>query len=300
MADPRIAVVGIPGKWSTERLAEAIEARTGLRLVVDMGEVSLDLAGGKLLYRGEDLSRLDALIVKKISATYDANTLDRLELLRAAEDWGLRIFSPVRSMLGLIDRLSCTLKLAAAGVPIPPTRVTEHLPEAMAAIEEFGSAILKPLYSTKAKGMTLIESDESSSVIEAKLKQFQASHPMLYIQQRLDLGNRDLGMVFLAGQYLGTYARVGQAESWNTTIASGGRYEAYSAASDLIELAERAQEPFGLDFTTVDVAVTPDGPVVFEVSAFGGFRGGVEGIGIDPAGLYADHVLRELRSEKES
>jgi ribosomal protein S6--L-glutamate ligase len=49
-------------------------------------------------------------------------------------------------------------------------------------------------------------------------------------------------------------------------------------------------------FTTVDVADTEDGPVVFEVSAFGGFRGAKEGIGIDAAALYADHILTQLGS----
>ncbi len=49
-----------------------------------------------------------------------------------------------------------------------------------------------------------------------------------------------------------------------------------------------------MDFTTVDVAETKDGPIVFEVSAFGGFRGALEGIGINAAGLYVAHVLRQL------
>ncbi|MGB5427491.1 MAG: ATP-grasp family protein, partial [Gammaproteobacteria bacterium] len=62
----------------------------------------------------------------------------------------------------------------------------------------------------------------------------------------------------------------------------------------IIELAQRAQALFGMDFTTVDVAETNNGPIVFEVSAFGGFRGALEGIGIDAAAMYADHVLRQL------
>ena len=40
MADISIGVVGLPGKWSTEKLADAVEGRTGKRLVVDMAEVS--------------------------------------------------------------------------------------------------------------------------------------------------------------------------------------------------------------------------------------------------------------------
>ena len=56
----------------------------------------------------------------------------------------------------------------------------------------------------------------------------------------------------------------------------------------------KAQGLFNLDFTTVDLADTEQGPVVFEVSAFGGFRGAKEGIGLDAASKYADHVVHEL------
>ncbi|MEW8585658.1 MAG: hypothetical protein AB2531_07820, partial [Candidatus Thiodiazotropha sp.] len=63
---------------------------------------------------------------------------------------------------------------------------------------------------------------------------------------------------------------------------------------DLVTLARKAQAIFGLDFTTVDVAETDQGPVVFEVSAFGGFRGAREGIGIDVPSHYVAYILEEL------
>ena len=90
-------------------------------------------------------------------------------------------------------------------------------------------------------------------------------------------------MVFIGGKYHGTYARVSKSGVWNTTINSGGKYAKHKPPQSTIDLAEKAQELFGMDFTTVDVADTPDGPIVFEVSAFGGFRGAKEGLGIDAA-----------------
>lgn len=294
MAEPRIGVVGIPGKWSTETLADAVEARTGFRLVIDMAEVGLDLANGRLLFRDHDLCALDGLIVKKISASYSPSTLDRLELLRVAEQAGVRVFSPALSMLRLIDRLSCTVTLRNGGIPMPDTRVTEDVGAAMAAVREFGSAVFKPLYSTKARGMCVIDAELGEPEMERQIRAFQADNPMMYIQRRIDLPGRDLGMVFLAGEYLGTYARVPQTEAWNTTIHSGGRYAAHSPPDEVIELAHRAQALFDMDFTTVDVAETGDGPIVFEVSAFGGFRGAAEGIGINAAELYTAHAIEQL------
>ncbi|MFP4049030.1 MAG: ATP-grasp family protein, partial [Desulfovermiculus sp.] len=51
---------------------------------------------------------------------------------------------------------------------------------------------------------------------------------------------------------------------------------------------------FDLDFTCVDVAETADGPLVFEVSAFGGFRGIWEAQGIDAASLFTSYVLDNI------
>jgi len=295
LPSPRIGVIGIPGKWSTEVLADAVEQRTGFRRVIDMAEASLDLASGSLWYRGHDLCQFDGLLVKKISAEYSPNTLDRLELLRVAEQAGVRVFSGAQNMLRLIDRLSCSVTLANAAIPLPETRVTEDVDAALQAVHDFGSAVFKPLFSTKARGMQLLDTGMDEPALRQAIQRFGQEHPMMYIQRRLNLRGRDLGMVFLGGDYLGTYARVSQSDTWNTTINSGGRYERFDATPELIDLAQRAQAPFGMDFTTVDVALTDDGPIVFEVSAFGGFRGALEGAGIDAAGAYADYALEALR-----
>ncbi|WP_304525840.1 GAK system ATP-grasp enzyme [Halomonas sp. I5-271120] len=294
MTNPKIGVVGIPGKWSTEVLADAVEARTGSRLTIDMAKVALDLGSGALRFQGQDLGELDALIVKKIGGEYSPNTLDRLELLRMAEARGVKVFSGAENILRLINRLSCTISLRQAGIPMPETLVTEDVDQALAAVREYGEAVFKPLFSTKARGMCVIKADQPKRELRREIESFRRHNPMMYLQHKVALPGRDLGMVFLAGRYLGTYARVSQSDTWNTTIHSGGRYAAYEPPESMIELARRAQAPFGMDFTTVDVAETAQGPVVFEVSAFGGFRGALEGAGIDAAAAYTDHVLASL------
>ncbi|MES9862353.1 MAG: GAK system ATP-grasp enzyme [Candidatus Thiodiazotropha sp. LLP2] len=294
MVKLKIGVVGIPGKWSTEALADAVEEATGYRLVIDMAEVTAELDTGRLLYRGEDLTQFDALLVKKISAEYSHHTLDRLEMLRQLERAGVRVFSRVERIIRLIDRLSCTMSLYNADIPMPETRITEDLQQAVNTVDHFESAIFKPLYSTKARGMTLIDSQLGAEQVKKQITDFQTQNPVMYIQKRRQLPGKDLGMIFLGGEYLGAYARVGKEGAWNTTILSGGRYEGYQAGDELIELATKAQAVFGLDFTTVDVAETDQGPVVFEVSAFGGFAGALKGLGIDVPKRYVAHVIKEL------
>jgi ribosomal protein S6--L-glutamate ligase len=294
VADASIGVVGLPGKWSTETLADAVEARTGRRYVIDMNDAVLDLSANRLLYREHDLCTFDALIVKKISREYSPNSIDRLEMLRVAEARGVRVFSPAVSMLRLIDRLSCTVTLANAGIPMPPTVITEDSDLALATVQEYGSAVFKPLFSTKARGMVIVNADDPENERAEQVKAFHAENPMMYIQKKMELPGQDLGLVFLGGEYIGAYARVSEGDSWNTTILHGGRYAAAEPDSSWIETAQRAQALFKMDYTTVDMAQTQEGPVVFEVSAFGGFRGAKEGLGINIAERYVDYVLKQI------
>lgn len=291
----KIAVVGIPGKWSTEVLADAVEASTGFRLVVDMAEVTHHLSSNQLQFAGQHLCELDAIIVKKISSEYNPNTLDRLELLRVAESQGVKVFSGAENMLRLVNRLSCTITLRNGNIRMPDTTITEDADAAFDAVKQYGEAVFKPLFSTKARGMCLLSAKESDKQLKKAIRDFQQENPMMYIQRKLNLAGQDLGLIFLGGQYLGAYARIASnKETWNTTIHSGGYYAPYTPSAEIIAVAQKAQDLFNMDFTTVDVAMTDNGPVVFEVSAFGGFKGAKEGAGIDVASLYVNYVLDKL------
>lgn len=288
----RIGVIGTPGKWSTETLADTFAERSGYRQVIDMGKAMLDLEKGQLICDGVDLCQLDGLVLKKVAEDYSPDALDRLEMLRVAEAAGVRVFSPAENVIRLMDRLACTVTLRNAGIPMPKTVITEDVDAARGALGRFGAAVFKPLFSTKARGMVLLDADAPDA--DAQIAAFKAANPVMYVQQKADLSGEDLGMVFLNGEYICTYARVSQSGAWNTTIHSGGKYAPFDPSPELIELGRRAQAPFGLTFTTVDIALTLEGPIVFEVSAFGGYSGAQKGCGINAAALVAAHVLAEV------
>lgn len=292
---PKIGVVGIPGKWSTEVLADRLEALTGFRVVIDMAKVELRLDTNQLMFGDLDLAQLDGIIVKKISEVYAPSTEDRIHVLSHIEKLGVPIFSSAQAIGNLINRLSGTLALQQGGVPMPKTRITEDVEQALQTVHDFGSVILKPLYSTKARGMVMLTATQGEADLRQALQEYRQCNSLFYIQQTVNLDGRDLGMVFLGGQYLCTYARVGNTDSWNTTIHSGGHYELFEADEALIELGRKAQACFDLSFTTVDIALTDQGPVVFEVSAFGGFKGALEGCQIDAAEAYAQYVIEQVQ-----
>ncbi len=288
----KVGVVGVRGGWSSETLADRVAELTGgPRLLVELAQVRLDLPSGRAMYLGHDLSKLDGLLIKKLGQDYSADLLDRLEVLRYLAGRGVRIFSKPQAIAGLLNRLACTVTLQLSGIPMPDTTITEDLEQALLAVSEYGVAILKPLYSTKARGMLVLRPGPEA---REALMTHQRQNPVFYLQKAINLGEQDLGVVFLGNEYLTTYARTRKPGEWNTTTASGGRYLPFDPPQEIIDLAQRAQEPFGLDFTCVDVALTESGPYIFEVSAFGGFRGIKEARGLDAARLYAQYALERI------
>jgi len=292
----KIGVIGIPGKWSSERLAECLYKKTGFRLLMAMDEITLCPAEKTAYCRDQNLASLDGIIIKKIGLTYSHHMSDRLEMLDFISRSGLKIFSRPLSIARAVNRLTGTLDLISGGIPMPETVITESIEKALETVERFGRAVLKPLFTSKARGMKVVTCGTDAL---AAIEEFKAAdNPVMYIQKMVAVPGKDLGLVFLGGKYLATYARVRHENSWNTTTHFGGRYEPFCPSQDIIDLAARAQSLFNLDFTCVDIAETPDGPVVFEVSAFGGFRGLLEALSIDAAELYAGYVLEKLSHER--
>jgi ribosomal protein S6--L-glutamate ligase len=291
----RAGVVGIPGHASSEGLRDALAERGADCRLLDCERIAYDSEGAGVVCAGESLADLDLLVIKKLGRPYSPLMLDRLDLLAGLEAQGVRIYPGPDALRVLLNRASGTLRLLRAGIPMPATLLTEDPLEVVAAVERWGKVVLKPLYSTKARGMRVIKAGKRADVAIRAFK--NAGNPFIYAQQMVELPGRDLGVVFIGGKYVGTYARV-SAGAWNTTTRSGGHYERHEPNEAVMAVAERARKVFGLDFTAVDVAETPDGPLVFEVSAFGGFRGLREACGLDAAGMFADHLLADHGTQR--
>jgi len=289
-----IAVVGQPGAWSTERLADALRAAGAGVGVVDLAACSLRLPDRRLFHRGEPLEKLDGAVVKKLGDTADGwGVQERIGMLRHLEASGVPVLSAPDRLHVAVNRYRMTCELVRAGLPVPETTVTEDVDEAVAAVERFGSAVLKPLFTSKGRGMLRLE---PSRELRAELESHRDEGlGPFYLQRFVKHPGRDLGVAVLDGRCIGAYWRVAAADHWMTTILSGGRYEKADLDPATEAIAVRAARHFGLVFTGVDLIEDADGRFsVLEVSAFGGFRGLLNGCGVDAAPMLADLVLRQI------
>jgi ribosomal protein S6--L-glutamate ligase len=293
MSNRKVGVIGIRGAWSTEALSAQLKKKNAGGEVLELNEIGYDLAHGRFEHREYDLESFDALIIKKMGKQYSSNLLDQLELLELLERRGMRFFSSPAKIRQMISRLACTVRLWENDIPMPPTFITEDESAAAKWVEENGPAVMKPLYSTKARGMVVVSNEAETSNAVAGLR--ESGEKIIYLQKKLELSGADYGLVFLGGEFIGAYSRVGDGSTWHTTTQQGGKYAAFTPPQDMIDLACKAQDPFGLDFTCVDVAVSAEqGPVVFEVSAFGAYRGLFESAGVDASDMLTDFAIKKL------
>lgn len=294
----KIAVVGQPGAWSTERLADALRAAGAEAAIVDLAACSLRLPDRRLFHRGVPLDGFDGAVVKKLGDTADGwGVQERIGMLRHLEASGVPVLSSPDCLHVAVNRYRMTCELVRAGLPVPPTTITEDLDEAADAVGRFGTAVLKPLFTSKGRGMRRLEPTRE---LRGELESHRdGGLGPFYLQRFVKHPGRDLGVAVLEGRCIGAYWRVAGAEQWMTTILSGGRYEKAEIAPDTAAMAVAAARHFGLVFTGVDLIEDSDGRFsVLEVSAFGGFRGLLNGCGVDAAPMLAEVVLRRFREAR--
>jgi ribosomal protein S6--L-glutamate ligase len=284
----RIAVIGQPGAWSTERLAEALRAAGAVSPVVDLATCALRLPERAVYFEGQPLV-VDAAVVKKIGDTAGGWAVrERLQILRHLEAGGVPVWSGPGQIEAAVDRARMTVELVRGGLPMPETIITEDVAEAVAAVERFGSAVLNPLFTSKGRGMHRL--DASLDLPRLLAAHARETPGPFYLQRFVKHPGRDLGVAVLDGQYLGAYWRVAGHDQWMTTILAGGHYERADPPDEVIDLACRAAAHTGVDLIESD-----EGYRILEVSDFGGFRGLLEGCGVDAAPLLAAAVCRRAR-----
>jgi ribosomal protein S6--L-glutamate ligase len=275
---------------STERLAAALRTQGAATHVVDLAACSLTLPDGPVRHQGRPLDDLDGAVVKKIGDTAGGwSVRERINILRRLEHSGVPVLSAPDRLEAAVNRYRMTVELAAADLPIPETVVTEDIDTAIATVERFNVAVVKPLYTSKGRGMQQLVPGPSLR------DELAACSTPYYLQRFVRHPGRDLGVAVLDGRVLGAYWRVAPSGQWMTTTAAGGKYQRAEPPPEALELAVRAARAFGLLFTGVDLVERPDGGfAIFEVSAFGGFRGLSEACGVDAAPLFAHAALERF------
>ncbi|MFN7105389.1 MAG: RimK family alpha-L-glutamate ligase [Pyrobaculum sp.] len=278
-------------------LEEAIRERghTPVRIYVDMLELRIGprVEVRHAVGRGQPTEvEIDGALLRHLGIFRDFEQfLYRIWAVATLEELGIYVMNPVTSWMVAGDKTAALLKLAKAGLPVPPTVVSENMFVGYRAVGEFGRAVVKQTRGAMGYGVFLVENPDVAFHIFSML--LNINKP-IYVQKYIEKGRGDYRVVVVGEQVVGVEYR--QSESWKTNVAQGARPQAAKPTPELEELAVKAVKVLSLDYGGVDVAETREGYFILEVNPTMSWQGFKAATGINPAGYIVDHLLAKIKS----
>lgn len=284
----------VPPPSARDLLEEA--RRLGLRaFYMRPQELAACVSGEEpsLIRRGE-LLRLDVLLVRGLGHPLSVEQLAyRLSLLRHIELQGTLVTNSSLSIELARNKFLALLKLREAGVPVPPTLITESLPLALRFVEKWGSVVVKPVIGSMGRGVILLRDPDIAYAVFRQLLTW--SQPLMLQKYYEKIGNRDLRVLVINGEPYVAYYRVAREGSFKTNVAQGAKIEpAGSSFGDSGELAIRAAKALGLFYAGVDIMETSEGSFVLEVNASPNWKG-AKILGYNPAAKLIEELIKARR-----
>jgi ribosomal protein S6--L-glutamate ligase len=217
----------------------------------------------------------------------------QFEVYRQLAELGQPQLNHIEALLAAQDKVRTTFLLAQAGVPTPSTVVTQSANEALAALETFSCAVLKPRFGSLGRGMRRLRWGARG---RAALLRALEDDGVVYLQRYVETGGQDYRVFVVGGRVRGAILRRARSHEWRTNMSRGGSVEPIEPPVALARAAVAAARAVGLAYTGVDLVIGPQGPQVLEVNGHPNFEGIFRSGGVDVGAHIVDLVLRRARA----
>lgn len=269
----RIAILSNgPGNYSTKRLKEVAKARGHDVKVIKYKEcyASIEQSNPTVSYRGEDLTKYDAIIPRI------ANYMTRYgsAIVRQLEMQGVYSISSSIAISRSRDKLRSMQLLAKAGVGIPKTVVSRNATDIDDLIEKIGGApvIIKLARSTHGKGVVLAESKKAAkSVLQAFYLTNEDGTNILLQEFVKESAGTDIRAFVVGGRVVASMKRQSLDDDFRSNLHKGGEGTVIKLTEEERKMAVKAAKAMGLNVAGVDMMRSARGPLVLEVNASPGF-----------------------------
>ena len=283
-----------PNAWCSSQIIRAVKQISAKPVPISYSSLvaRVGLTPKASSGKGMDLlDELDAIIVRPIGRGSLDEIIFRLNLLHRLEKLGLPIFNNPSSIERAVDKYYSLALMEGEGIPVPRTIVTENPSKALDAFYELGGdVVVKPVYGSQGLGVTRVSDPEIA------LRVFRALayvHHLLYVQEFVPHGNRDLRVLVVGDEVVAAMYRV--SEGWKTNIHLGARPVTMKPDTVLQRLALASAKCLGCDIAGVDVMETSSGYVVNEVNSQPGFEGLQSTTDVDIAVKIVEYVRESIQ-----
>ena len=220
-----------------------------------------------------DLSKLELLLVLDIGANDIGTFFNRVGLLSALTEMGVRVVNSVSSILLMRNKAETMRRLISSGLPVPETLITESIDDAASFVRSHFPCVLKPITGFGGHGVQLIQREFDLENIYDYLKFYsQMFGKGAYIlQEYVKSPGYDIRALVLDSEVLTTMQRVG-GEGITNNIHSGGVPSKNTI--DVTDLSIRSAKSVKGRIVGVDIIPDQDGNLwVLEANATPGWNG---------------------------
>lgn len=266
-----------PGNYSTKRLKEVAKARGHEVRIVKYKEcyASIEKNNPTVSYRGEDLSKFDAVIPRIASYMTKYGTA----MVRQLEMQGVYTVSSSISINRSRDKLRSMQLLARSGVDIPKTVFSRNSADIDDLIDKLGGTpvIIKLARGTHGNGVVLAESKKAArSVLQALYLTNEDGTNILVQEFVKESAGTDIRAFVVGSRVVASMQRQSLDDDFRSNLHKGGEGTIVKLTEEERKMCIKAAKAMGLNVAGVDFMRSIRGPLVLEVNASPGF--GIENV----------------------
>ena len=204
-----VVVLSARTGWHTDELCRALAARGHVGVVLPyeallarMGREARAPGGAtdSLTAQGVSIFDADAVFARIIPSGTLEQIIYRVDALHWIEDRGVTVINSPRAIERAVDKFYTSALLREAGLPTPETVVCERAADALAAVEAFGDAVVKPIFGSMGLGLVRVSDVE---VARRVIKPLEQARAVFYVQRWVEHGGRDLRAFVVGGRVVG-------------------------------------------------------------------------------------------------
>lgn len=282
-----------PALYSTQSLARAARIRHHYVRIIDYVNCDLIMEDGNLTisYHGQIIEDIDA-IIPRIGASH---TTFGSAVIRQFEQKGVFTSLSSKALLKARDKLTCSQILAAEGLQIPRTIVSNNTIMYRDLLDTFDdNIVIKLINGTHGIGVVLAESKgQAESILEAFNKTKQKSMMQEFIAES---NGADIRIFVVDQEIVGTMKRQAKEGEFRSNLHRGGSSSVEPISEKEKEVALKAVKHLGLEIAGVDMLRSKRGPLILEVNASPGLEGIETTTKVDIAGRIINFVERNVKA----
>ena len=207
------------------------------------------------------------ILVRGFGMNVSQKIFFRLDLLRAIEEYGIRLINSRESLELASDKFLTSVFLERYNIPTPKTVICENPHDALEMYEELGSdVVIKPLFGSKGIGISRLNDKGLAENVIISLGQL---NKIFYLQEFIEHNDRDIRILVIGNKAVAGMFRV--SDSWKTNVHAGAHVEPIELNKELKTLAVKAAQVVKTEIAGVDIVESENGYLVLEVNSIPGF-----------------------------